>query len=398
MMKRLAVIVLGLLVLCSAQARRLPRYPFVRTDLSYLQRPAGDAPDFDFFLRKLDTLLYLGGADVRVLHVGGSHVQAGTWSDRLRQNFLALRYGLDGGRGLVFPFSAALTNTPMGYTTSYTGNWENSKCLKPECVMGLTGMAVTAQDTSARFVIDLLPRSPRVFQHRYSFNRVDILGYGNMEPVLLLQGRDTLRGVFGGEICHFDLPYYMDWVQVAFRGPKGRYTVKGLYLDRTNSGFSLSEAGVNGASTRSWLNCDDWEQDLRRVRPDLVIFSIGINDIQGTEFDVNRFKAHYRQLIKKVHKVNPHCAILFSGINDSFKRREVNPFTQEVEQAFADLARECHGVFWDMYAVMGGAGSIERWQEAGLAQSDRIHFTSDGYKLLGDLLFEAIMDEYYLRP
>ncbi len=397
-MKRLCVIVLTLLALGSAQARRMPRYPFVRTELSALQRPAGRSPEFDLFLRKLDTLLLTGGGDVRILHVGGSHVQAGTWSDRLRQNFLSLRYGLDGGRGLVFPFSAALTNTPVSYNSSYTGNWEGTKCLKPDCVLGLTGMGVTARDTSARVVIDLMPRSPRVLQHRYSFNRVDVLGYGDMEPVLLLQGKDTLRGVFGDEICHFDLPWYTDWVQVAFRGPAGRYTLKGLYLDRSGSGFTLSEAGVNGASTRSWLNCDDWERDLRRVMPDLVIFSIGINDIQGTDFDVNRFKGHYRQLIKKVRRVNPRCAILFSGINDSSRRRSPNPFTAQAEQAFADLARECHGVFWDLYAIMGGAGSMERWQEAGLAQSDLVHFTPDGYKLLGDLLFDAIMDDYYLRP
>ena len=206
-MKRLIVILLLLSLAFLSEARRLPRYPFIRTELSQLQAPSGASPDFDFFLRKMDTLLQTGRGDVRILHVGGSHVQGGTWSDRLRQRFLSLRYGIDGGRGLVFPYACAGSNTPVSYTTSFTGTWEGCNCTKPDRVLGLTGFAATARDTSARFVIDLLPRNGRVLQHRYAFNRVDILGEGDMEPVLLLGGKDTLRGVMGSHLCHFDLPW-----------------------------------------------------------------------------------------------------------------------------------------------------------------------------------------------
>ncbi len=393
-MKKLLLTLLLLVPVLCYGARRLPRYPFIHADRNVLQFPGGDSEDFRLFLRKLDTLVLSGKGDVRVLHVGGSHVQAGTWTDRLRSNFLALRYGIDGGRGLVFPFSAAGTNTPISYQSSYTGNWEKTNCLKPDCILGLTGMAITANDTSARAAIDLLPREMHLHQPRYTFNRVDVLGDGSMEPVLLLQGKDTLRGISGKGITHFDLPYYTDWVQVAFSGAPGRYTLRGLYLDKPGSGFTMVEAGVNGAATGSWLRCDDWEEDLRRVRPDLVIFSIGINDIQG-DFDKARFMANYRKLIAKVRRVNPHCAILFTGINDNWRRRSVNPYTPEVGLAFEALAKEFKGVFWDMFGIMGGTGSMAAWQEAGLAQSDKIHFTTEGYRLLGDLLFEAIMDCFY---
>ena len=395
-MKKLIPIVLLLVLAVSLEARRMPRYPFIPADRNVLQFPGGESEEFNLFLRKLDTLVDTGKGDLRVLHVGGSHVQAGTWTDRLRTRFLALRYGLDGGRGLVFPFSAAGTNTPISYSSSYTGNWEKTNCLKPESVLGLTGMAITAADTSARVVVDLLPRELHLHQPRYTFNRVDVLGEGTMEPVLLLQGRDTLRGVTGHGLTHFDLPYFTDWVQVAFAGGPGKYTLRGMYLDKPNTGFTMVEAGVNGAATSSWLKCDEWEEDLRRVHPDLVIFSIGINDIQG-DFDPGRFKANYRQLIRKVRRVNPRCAILFTGINDSWRRRSVNPNTPECESAFEDLAREYKAVYWDWFGIMGGMGSMAEWQRAGLAQSDKIHFTTEGYRLLGDMLFEALMDYYNAR-
>ena len=393
-MKRLILCVLLLLgwaFLASAQ-----HFPFVRTDLNHLQYPAGSAPDYARFLCKMDTLLLTGRADVRVLHVGGSHVQAGTWSDRLRRRFLSLRYGLDGGRGLVFPYSAAQTNTPSSYNSSWSGNWEGVTCLKPGDVeLGLTGIAVTAQDTSARAVIDLVPRERMQLQQHYAFRTVDVLGAGGLEPVLLLAGRDTLRGVKGQQITHFDLPYYTDWLQLAFVG-QGKYTLRGLYLDRPNTGFTLCEAGVNGASTQAWLRCNLWEQDLRRVRPDLVIFSIGVNDIQGEDFDVRRFKNNYRKIIRQVLAVNPCCALLFSGINDSWRRRHWNDHTADAEEAFRELAAEFKGVFWDWYGVMGGPQSMERWQEAGLAQGDKVHMSSAGYRLVGDLLFDAIMESYRL--
>lgn len=392
-MKRLIFTLLLLMAVLSLEGRRMPRYPFIPADRNTLQFPGGESEEFGLFLRKLDTLLDTGKGDVRILHVGGSHVQAGTWTDRLRARFLALRYGMDGGRGLVFPFSAAGTNTPISYSSSYTGNWEKTNCLKPDCVLGLTGMAITANDTSARVAVDLLPRELHMHQPRYTFNRVDVLGSGTLEPVLLLQGRDTLRGVTGQGITHFDLPYFTDWIQVAFAGGPGRYTLRGLYLDKPNTGFTMVEAGVNGAATGSWLKCDEWEEDLRRVRPDLVIFSIGINDIQG-DFDPVHFKANYRQLIRKVRRVNPHCAILFTGINDSWRKRSVNPHTPACEEAFEALAREYKAVYWDWFGIMGGMGSMAAWQQAGLAQSDKIHFTTEGYKLLGDMLFDALMDCY----
>ena len=108
-MKRLLTSLLTLLALLPSAGARVPHYPFVRADLNVVEKPAGASPSYDLFLRKLDTLILTGGVDLRVLHVGGSHVQGGTWSDRLRRDFLSLRYGADGGRGLVFPFSAAGT-------------------------------------------------------------------------------------------------------------------------------------------------------------------------------------------------------------------------------------------------------------------------------------------------
>jgi hypothetical protein len=52
-----------------------------------------------------------------------------------------------------------------------------------------------------------------------------------------------------------------------------------------------------------------------------------------------------------------------------------------------------------MYEVMGGLNSVVLWEKNGLAQRDKVHFTREGYLLLGDLFSNALMQNFedYLR-
>jgi lysophospholipase L1-like esterase len=43
---------------------------------------------------------------------------------------------------------------------------------------------------------------------------------------------------------------------------------------------------------------------------------------------------------------------------------------------------------------MGGLGSINRWLGAGLSAPDRIHLSGKGYRLQGDLLYDALVNSY----
>jgi lysophospholipase L1-like esterase len=393
MRKLLLALLLLLPLSLAAQHRHIPYLGFARLDRNRIQYPSGESPDFDRFLRKMDTLVTFGQGDIRILHIGGSHVQGGTWTQQLRRNLMSLRYGLDGGRGLVFPYNAAGTNTPMGYTTRAAGEWTMTRNLKPEpsIPLGLTGLSVSTSDSSAVFFVDLTEREAREASPRFSFRTVDIFGHGSAYPVIYLD-RDTLQGTFDGWKYHFDLPHYAENLFVGFRGFPGEFTLTGIYLDRPAHGLTLSECGVNGSSTRSWLDCRDLVRDLAFVRPDLVILSIGINDIQGTDFNPDRFIRNYEKILSYIHAVNPHCAILFTTNNDSYRNHVPNIHSENCQLAFARLAVLHKAALWDLFDMMGGSGSAADWENAGLMKPDRIHFTATGYDLLGNLLFNALMD------
>jgi lysophospholipase L1-like esterase len=59
-----------------------------------------------------------------------------------------------------------------------------------------------------------------------------------------------------------------------------------------------------------------------------------------------------------------------------------------------ELAEKHNAVVFDLYEVMGGAGSIDDWYRDELAKKDRIHFTREGYFLFADLFYNAFMNAY----
>ena len=157
--------------------------------------------------------------------------------------------------------------------------------------------------------------------------------------------------------------------------------------------------GVNGASVPSYLRCEDFERDLALIKPDLVIFGIGINDAAEKDFDKWIFKQNYKELIKIIQRVNPDCAMLFMTNNDSFKRIKKNKYQVNenglvAQQAFMEMGKKYNAAVWDQFDIMGGLNSMKEWEDAGLAKKDKVHFTNEGYRLLGDLLYNAFIDRY----
>ena len=384
-----------------AMKRPIPDYSFVHLDKNQLLFP-GDSLAMEGFFEKLDTLLFTGKGHISIMHIGGSHVQAGVFSQQMRDNLLNLCPGLTAGRGLVFPFMT--TNTPASYSINRTGEWSYCRNAVPfDTRLGLAGASVTTSDTTASFSIVTREKNPRDITPTFDFNLVKILGYGDLEPFIHMNNR-IIRGIYDARegSYTFQLPDYTDSLYVDFNQQAGTFTVTGVYLDNGMPGITYHGIGVNGAKVESYLNCEDLERDLHLVKPDLVIFGIGINDAAADGFTKEKFKRDYDQLIGLIHKVSPDCALLFVTNNDSYKCTkkkkknlyQVNPNGTVAQQAFMELGKKHNAAVWDFFDIMGGLQSMEQWENQNMAKKDKIHFTSAGYTLIGDLLYNAIIDRY----
>lgn len=361
---------------------------------------------FEVFYKKLDRQLRHASNRINILHIGGSHVQAGTLTNRLRTNLSNITDSLNSfytkaaDRGIIFPFATMKTNCPTDYTTSTTGQWSASRCISatPDAVLGLSGAAIITTDSNATL-------SVKIHDEAYAFEQIRVLGYSTSKGThpLVIVGNDTiypsLRDRQSGFLFH--LPSPTTFCRIAFSNVReySPFVVRGLMPISKRNGITYNESGINGASVPSWLGCKAMKEELSLLPPDLVIFGIGINDAATSYdgFSPEQFKDNYRMLIERILTINPKAALLFITNNDcnqTMRIRRPNLNTPRVEEAFKELAAEYNGCVFNLYQTMGGQGSAANWVSQGLMQSDRVHFTNKGYNLIGDLIYNAIINDF----
>ena len=356
------------------------------------------------FFNKWDKIVKTKEGNLNIIHIGGSHVQAGTFPHTIRQQILIKNPDLIGERGLIFPYSAApKSNNPIDYRVRSIGSFSivRNVFTPHEVPLGLTGVAVITEDTLAElriiFTDSLL---------KFETEELILMGYSDSSyivPTIWIDSLeyfptkiDTIKKRFYYESLHFT-----DSFTVRFNCSQGeRFITNGFYLKNSKPGITYHSIGVNGAALPSFLRCENFEQDLDLIYPDLVIMGIGVNDASGPNFDPEEFKNNYLVLIEKFQKVNPECAFIFVTNNDTYKRvrrkRKVywtnNINGKKVQQVMYELASITQGAVFDQYHIMGGAKSMYQWMQKGLAQRDRVHFTRKGYQLMGMLFHDALME------
>lgn len=362
--------------------------------------------------------------EVNILHIGGSHVQGGVLSNTIR-----MQLEPSGDRGICFPFRAINTNSPANYRFDYTGLWKGSRNVakQPDAELGLAGAAAITSDKEATLTLRMRDEG------KWDFNQLILLGQSSdptVIPYLTTQRGDTLwadpilskvadvDGIWVYQLLSPDSVVTLN-LKGLTRTVKPNiqrqdylpledshyFILRGMIPTSWRHGITYVEAGINGASLESWERCNyHFEQELSLLPPDLVIFGIGINDahVPYNEFNPEVFKERYRQLIQRIRTVNPECCFIWLTNNDSAvrhgrgRRRYYTPNQNgaRVQTAMKQLAEEYDGGVIDVFALMGGLGSVEKWIKQDLMKRDHIHFTKEGYELIGNIIYKAIAEDY----
>lgn len=405
------------------------------------------------FYSKMNQLLLHHDTTISIVHIGGSHVQADCFTHYFRQMICNMGDSLSASRGLIFPFHAAHTNGPNNYCTQYEGTWVGNRNSKPSDgqPLGITGWSIATDDSLASISVRINPTINN--DTVWLFNQITLLGasYNNQLIPLLIVNNDTLapdfvahheaykyhwkKPTYEAKVIFMPFDYYFINYKIKKKlyhtinhslnySPQEKYPILSkdtiLHTTTTNSwnhkfnlrgficenttkkGFTVNSLGANGASVPSWLRCYEFSEELKLIKPDLVIMGIGINDAycKYGKFKPEEFKNNYRKLINRIQKVNPKVSILFLTNNDSYYRaskrskRICNKNGALVQQAFLELAEEYNTAVWDMYDVMGGYKSMSQWEKAKLARRDKIHFTREGYRYLAHLFYQAFIKDY----
>ena len=360
----------------------------------------GDSYYKTHFINKIRDVMENKRGNVRILHIGGSHVQAGTMTHRIRKHLLDEYGGAPAARGLIFPYSAANNcNNPNDYRISKTTPFNLIRNVYKDHTfpLGVAGIAVWNADQMNSITVKMNAEG-----YDFMADTIVLLGEVHGWPIDPILKEDTIYHFpdsidlqNGRYYFYFDRPV-RDFT-FYFPCSKGdTFVVNGILLQNERPGITLSSIGVNGAQTGSYLRCHNFTRDMQLLQPDLVIFGIGVNDAYGSSFDSVAFKNNYLELVRRIRSVNPDCTFIFFSNNDTWKKGKkgryyvntTGPAVAEVMYRLADLTG---GAVWDQFAIMGGLKSMETWRKKGLAQKDRVHFTASGYNLVGDLFFDAFI-------
>lgn len=373
----------------SALGQNLPK----PTRLPELHQPNGDTALRSLWLR-LDTLVYQGRGSINIIHIGGSHVQAGMLTDAVRRELHAAVPGVAGGIGWLFPYALAGTNGPRSVGTTTYGTWTGQRCSVPQHrgPWGFSGIRAYTGD-SAGFTIYHKELPLRASGLRLFFAQADSLP----QPQILGPVARTERRVDGMDVW-FSRP--VDSLSVAWVPRKGRadtLSLEGLlFRPMDPNGLRYHAVGVNGAATHSFLKAEGFTRQLAELPPDLVVFGLGINDAHKARggFDTLAYERNYDSLVAWIRGVRPHAEFIWLTNNDALYQGSVNPHGAWVQRCMYRLAARHDGAVFDFYALMGGSGSIRQWMAQSWARPDGIHLSQAGYEAHAQWFGQALLRAY----
>lgn len=166
-----------------------------------------------------------------------------------------------------------------------------------------------------------------------------------------------------------------------------------------NRGITVDNIPLRGSAGLEFtkMNLHTLQTQAEQLKPCLVILHFGVNVTMNT----TDFSFYERKMLKQIFflkKAFPKASFMLVGISDrSYKTKngfETYPAIEILRRVQKRIAFQTDCAFWDLYEAMGGKNTMPLWVEKGLASKDYTHFTLKGAELIGNMLFEALWNDF----
>ena len=165
------------------------------------------------------------------------------------------------------------------------------------------------------------------------------------------------------------------------------------------AGVTYEALGLNGAEAGVILK---WNPEMlatyvHRREPALIVLAYGTNEASDPYWKHESYREMFAALVARLRETAPAATILVVGPPDRWSVvRGRWQLVAGIDGINADQRAVCKQLgcaYWDTRARMGGPGAMRDWLYAGLAQGDRVHFNSAGYRRLASVLFADLMKQ-----
>lgn len=362
---------------------------------AFLEQPGALVPFFEQLYRQENQL---ASGPVRVLQYGDSHTAADVWTSAIRTSLQA-RFG-DGGSGFSHAGSPWRGYRRFDVSGKASLRWQSAglvgrASLRGDEFQGLSGVSVSTRYPKEWITLQARCSSLEVFYLQQPGGGRFLL-YDNGELV----AEHSTDGEYGPGILQ--IPAMAD----------GDHEFRIVTLDAApvrlfgwvtehGAGVTYEPLGINGAQASIGARWDPslFAAYVARRDPSLIVVAYGTNEAGHTIWNYDSYYAEFDALLKRIRAASPTASILVVGPPDRLSYLRKRGWTRAprldlVIQAQRDAAQANRAAFWDTHARMGGEGSMRTWVQAGLAGRDHVHFSSAGYRRLGETLYQDLMVQY----
>jgi lysophospholipase L1-like esterase len=356
--------------------------------------------------------------DVRIVQFGDSHTAADMLTGTARRA-LQTRFG-DGGRGFVAigkPWRSywqegvhSPGSTRDWHTLSLLGKIDHGKWVFGDGCYGLGGVCMVTNHPGARAWSEISSPTSTIeidYWEQPSGGTFDVTIDGTSTTTVSTRGATQVSA-----FKSIDVPDGPHKIELRTHGD-GDVRLFGMTLDRAQVGVVYDALGINGARAAhvSKSNEAHFDEQLRHRAPALVVLAYGTNE-SADERPLQDVEHEIQGAIGRVLRAAPTASCLLLGPPDrAIPVPSDNPYTDGKDagsvwetaprlEQIVDIERRLAGAagcaFFDQFAAMGGAGSIEAWAEADppRAQHDRVHLTRDGYVFVGTRFATDLLTAY----
>jgi len=362
--------------------------PFVNDDKNTI----GNAQYLQSFYRKT-ALIDDSNAQVHILHIGDSHLQADFLTEQTRKLFNS-----EAARGLLVPYKVAKTNSSYMYTSKTYSDWAGKRCTKLEnpLPIGIGGITVQTTDDSARIIITTKDEKGfncfKIF-HQNDETAFDFDVYDNTGNSLLPQAYIQNKKYFETVFYSNELLYSVTVKNKKTNNSQWQSLIYGFYSSNGKKGVIYNSLGVNGAEYRHYNEAQYFAEQSQALTPDLIIISLGTNEAANLKFDELKFYNQIDKLVNDLQNYNPNATILLTTPADNYrKRRYPNTIIKRVSETIVTYCLEHNMPYWDLYKISGGYKSAKYWKKYRLFAKDFLHYSRQGYEVQGTLLYNALMN------
>ncbi len=187
--------------------------------------------------------------------------------------------------------------------------------------------------------------------------------------------------------------------RLRLRVRKGRVSVYGVALERDGPGVVYDTLGLVGLFGKRFANLDPahWQAQLRHRRPDLMMIMLGGNTLGFPSWSSARYAKDFGAMLDRFRQGRPEASCLVLGPLDHGEKHRgsirTKPRLEPMNSIQRKMAHRKGCAFYSIFDAMGGEGTMGRWvrSKPRLVSGDLTHVSKSGAKVLGALLYRALM-------